>query len=194
MEVCGDKMDIQEPTSIYSVREVDNAALDLEILYENWNGMLCSYAFDYLSDMEAAKTVVNDAFVQLWKMENKPTHLKAYLYRAVKNACLNAISKRKLSIVYTDYAELELLSSHQEHSEPAEDEQERLLFLEMVIEKLPFKRKMVFKMFRFEELSYAEIAELLNISVRTVEDHLAKSMQFIHAQAKHLIHEKLTNA
>jgi RNA polymerase sigma-70 factor (ECF subfamily) len=48
-------------------------------------------------------------------------------------------------------------------------------------------------MFRFEELNYAEIAELLNISVRTVEDHLSKSMQFIHAQAKHLIDGKLTN-
>lgn len=187
-------MDIQEPSSIYSVRAVDNVALDLEILYKNWNGMLCSYAFYYLKDMEAAKTVVNDAFVQLWKMDSKPTHLKAYLYRAVKNACLNYISKRKLSIVYTDYAELEMLSDNKAHQEPVEGEQEKLLFLEMVISELPSKRQLVFRLFRLEGLSYLEISELLNISVRTVEDHLSKSMQFIHARAKHLVDEKLTNS
>lgn len=187
-------MDIQEPSSIYSVRAVDNVALDLEILYKNWNGILCSYAFYYLKDMEAAKTVVNDAFVQLWKMESKPTYLKAYLYRAVKNACLNYISKRKLSIVYTDYAELEMLSDNKEHQEPVEGEQEKLLFLEMVISELPSKRQLVFRLFRLEGLSYLEISELLNISVRTVEDHLSKSMQFIHARAKHLVDEKLTNS
>lgn len=187
-------MDIQEPNSIYSVRAVDNVALDFEILYKNWNGMLCSYAFYYLNDMEAAKTVVNDAFMQLWTMESKPTHLKAYLYRAVKNTCLNHLSKRKLSIVYTDYAELEMLSDNQGHQECIEGEQEKLLFLEMVISELPSKRQLVFRLFRLEGLSYAEIAELLNISIRTVEDHLSKSMQFIHARAKHVVDRKLTNS
>lgn len=187
-------MDIRERTSTYGSGKGNNSVPNLETAYNDYYGMLCTYACYYLNDMEAAKTVVNDTFVQLWKMESKPTYLKAYLYRAVKNTCLNHLSLRKLSIVYTDYAQLEMLSDHQQYSEQAEGEQEKLLFLETVIDKLPFKRKMVFKMFRFEELSYAEIAELLNISIRTVEDHLAKSMQFIHAQAKHLVDEKLTNA
>jgi len=184
-------MDIQESTR-YSIGTGEDTALNLEMLYHNWSGMLCSYAFYYLNDMEASKTVVNDTFLQLWKNDSKPINLKAYLYRAVKNACLNYLSQRKLSIVYTDYAELELLSDNQYFSDAIEGEQEKFQFLEKVIASLPSKRQLVFKLFRLEGLSYAEIADLLNISVRTVEDHLAKSMQFIHAKAKHLVDRKLT--
>jgi RNA polymerase sigma-70 factor (ECF subfamily) len=73
-------------------------------------------------------------------------------------------------------------------------ESEQLVFLHFLISKLPERRQLVFKMHRIEGFSYAEIAELLQISVRTVEDHLSKSMQFIYDQSQHLIHRKLTEA
>lgn len=178
-------MEIQQ--SAYYIEEVEQySSADLELLFKDLSGMLYHYAFYYLNDREAAQSVVNDTFMRLWNGKHKPAHLKPYLYKSVKNACLNYLAQHKDTILLKDFAELEVLSDVQP-LEQTEDTHDKLLFLERVITCLPAKRQLVFKMFRFEELSYAQIADLLNISVRTVEDHLAKSMQFIHAQAKHFL-------
>ncbi|SOD12828.1 sigma-70 family RNA polymerase sigma factor [Pedobacter xixiisoli] len=186
-------MEIQQQTERYIYEVEETSALDFDKLFKNFSEMLYNYAFYYLNDMEAAKSVVNDTFLRLWDGKRKPLYIKPYLYRSVKNACLNYLSQRKDNVVFKESFELENLSDGFVNVHHNEDTIDKLLFLEKVISNLPAKRQLVFKMFRFEELSYAEIAELLNISVRTVEDHLAKSMQFIHAQAKHLVDGKLTN-
>ncbi len=186
-------MEIQQQTNRYTPELGEYSAIDFESLFNHFSDMLYNYAFYYLDDMEAAKSVVNDTLLKLWNGKQKPSYIKNYLYKSVKNACLNYLSQRKDHVVLKDFSELETLSDSVWKVEDMEDANDKLLFLEKVISRLPAKRQLVFKMFRFEELSYAEIAELLNISIRTVEDHLAKSMQFIHAQAKHLVDQKLTN-
>jgi len=186
-------MEIQQQTE-QDICEVGVAIdLDFNSLFKRFSEMLYTYAFYYLNDMEAAKTVVNDIFLRLWNGKQRPLYIKPYLYRSVKNACLNYLSQRKDNVVLKESIELERLSDGSVDIHHTNETVDKLLFLEQVISNLPVKRQLVFKMFRFEELSYAEIAELLNISVRTVEDHLAKSMQFIHAKAKHLVDVKLTN-
>jgi RNA polymerase sigma factor (sigma-70 family) len=68
-------------------------------------------------------------------------------------------------------------------------ESDQLLLLQKLIAKLPEKRQRVFKMHRMEGYSYAEIAEQLDISIRTVEDHLAKSMSFLHEHMHQLLNK-----
>lgn len=194
VEVCANiGMEIQQTTDSFIDEVEKNSSLNFDELFKNFSELLYSYAFYYLNDMEAAKSVVNDTFLRLWNGKHRPLYIKPYLYRSVKNACLNYLSQRKNDVLLKDFSELEILSDGAKTFEHSDDTNDKLLFLEQVISNLPAKRQLVFKMFRFEELSYAEIAELLNISIRTVEDHLSKSMQFIHAQAKHLIDGKLTN-
>ncbi|MFN0292401.1 sigma-70 family RNA polymerase sigma factor [Pedobacter helvus] len=194
-DVCANiGMEIQQTTGSYSKKIKEKDPLDFDILFKNFSELLYNYADYYLNDMEASKSVVNDTFLRLWNGNHRPLYVKPYLYRSVKNACLNYLSQRKHNVVLKESSELEILSDGNICFEISDETNNKLIFLEQVISKLPAKRQLVFKMFRFDELSYAEIAELLNISVRTVEDHLAKSMQFIHAQAKHLVDEKLTNA
>jgi len=137
---------------------------------------------------------VNDLFVQLWFNKTKPENLKGYLFRAIKNASLNYLAQQRNSLLtLLDQEELTMISDLSPVSEAA-NESEKLIFLKDLIGRLPHRRQLVFNMHRMEGFSYAEIAGLLQISVRTVEDHLSKSMQFIHAHAKHLLHEKLTEA
>lgn len=186
-------MEIQQPADLYIEEVTAYSNLDFDTLYQDFNDILYTYAFYYLNDSEVANSVVNDIFLKLWKGKFRPIHIKPYLYKSVKNACLNYLSQNKNQIFLTDGAGLELLSNNIAEQTQSDDTNEKLLFLERVISNLPAKRQLIFKMFRFEELSYAQIAELLNISVRTVEDHLAKSMQYIHAQAKHLVDQNLTN-
>lgn len=166
-----------------------------ELLYSNWSLMLQKYAIYFLKDQAAAETIVNDVFVKLWLSGNAISYPKTYLYRSVKNACLNYLAQQQQQVVsYLAQDELQNISDLNVYHHQVPEESERLKFLEKLIDQLPPKRQLVFKLYRLEGLSYAEIAELLNISIRTVEDHLSKSMQFIYANAKHLLHQNLTES
>ncbi|MFC5284428.1 sigma-70 family RNA polymerase sigma factor [Pedobacter alpinus] len=159
-----------------------------ESLYKELSISLQNYADYFLQDSELAFTVVNDLFVNLWFSPTKPDNLKAYLYKSVKNQSLNHLKKNKKNFLsYLNQPDLnqvaELIAEPIGHDE----ESDQLVFLQQIINMLPKKRQLVFKMYRLEGFSYAEIADLLQISTRTVEDHLMKSMQFIHAKAKHLV-------
>lgn len=178
--------------------EIESKALDLiqfELLYKRLSNSLQKYADYYIKDIEAARTIVNDLFVQVWLKKEMPGNVNGYMYRAIKNACLNYLVQQKRSpLSYLEQDELTLVSDHHFAIEEINCESDKLRFLENIISKLPPKRQLVFKMYRLEGFSYAEIADLLQVSARTVEDHLSKSMQFIHAHSKHLVHQKLTEA
>jgi len=168
---------------------------EFEMLYNSMNSSLQKYAEYYVRDIEAAKSIVNDFFVQLWFKNEQPEQIKGYMYRAIKNASLNYLERSKRSpLSYLEQDELALISDLHIVNQEVSLESEKLKFLQKVIAELPEKRQLVFRMYRLEGFSYAEIADLLQISVRTVEDHLSKSMQFIHARSKHLIHTNLTEA
>ena len=183
----------------YAVSETTGKKLDqwdliqFEETYRRWSLLLQRYANYYVRDEEASHSIVNDLFVHLWFSKKHPDNIKGYLFRAVKNAALNVISRQKRSpIAYLDEPELTLVADLSPLNLEEADESEKLQFLQKVIGMLPERRQLVFKLYRIEGFSYAEIADLMQISVRTVEDHLAKSMQFIHAQAKHLVNDNLT--
>ena len=157
--------------------------------------MLQKYADYYVNDKEVAISIVNDLFVQLWFTKKNPENLNGYLFRAIKNAALNHISSQnKNPLSYIEHTELTVVADLSAQPEDNAHEADQLRFLEKVISMLPERRQIVFKLFRLEGFSYLEIADLLQISVRTVEDHLSKSVQFIHKESKHLVHQKLTEA
>ena len=159
-----------------------------ESLYKDLNISLRNYADYFLQDPELSFTVVNDLFVRLWFSPKKPDNLKAYLYKSVKNQALNHLKKNKKNFLsYLNQPDLTQVAEQIPETVATEEDTDQLAFLQKTINMLPKKRQLVFKMYRLEGFSYAEIADLLQISTRTVEDHLMKSMQFIHARAKHLV-------
>lgn len=185
----------EESIELPEQEEVDSEQFDL--LYSHWTPMLQKYAIYFLKDQASAETIVNDVFVKLWLSGNSISYPKTYLYRSVKNACLNYLAQQKQQVVsYVAQYELQNISDLNLNLDYhlVTEESERLVFLQNLIDQLPPKRQLVFKLYRLEGLSYAEIAEFLNISIRTVEDHLSKSMQFIYANAKHLLHYNLTES
>src|SRR5690606_14682911 len=147
---------------------------------------LCNYAFTFVADRDVAEEIVQGTFLYLWeKREAMEIHssLKSYLYTSVRNRCLNEIKRRK---VRQQQINREVLSSDASSESVSEEiaaweVEERI---QLAIEKLPEQCRMVFKLRRFEELKYAEIAEHLSISVKTVENHMGKALRIMREQLK----------
>jgi len=145
---------------------------------------LCGFSMKYIGEMEEAKSLVHEVFISLWeKFETLPedTNHRSYLYTAVRNRSLNYIRDRKKLVGLEDISEQGTEETNAFEVRELEKE------IELAINTLPEKCRMVFEMSRYEELKYAEIAQKMNISVKTVEAQMSKALSVLRqALAKYL--------
>lgn len=155
---------------------------EFEELYKIMYPVLKTYAIWLLKDADGAESVINDVFLKIWNNNIRPLEVKSYLYRSVKNASLNYLKSRRS--VYPDADENEVMEVKDLNPGPLERMQQKELehMVQQLIDMLPERRRVVVRLSRTEGFSYKEIAGLLDISVRTVEDHLVKGMQFLQEQ------------
>lgn len=138
---------------------------------------MCGFAMKYLIDLDDSKNLVHEVFVSVWeKFEELPadTNYRSYLYTSTRNKCLNFIRDNKKH-VRLDNAPDQEMALNENPLEVKELEKE----IELAINTLPDKCRQVFEMSRYEELKYAEIAEKMNISVKTVEAHMSKALALL---------------
>lgn len=149
-----------------------------ETIFNHYYAPLCLFAQQILRDDQKAEEVVQDSFVNLWgKRENiqVESSLKYYLFRSVKNHCLNQIQHLKIR---EKYAEKVKESFDQDlHDADYFIEVGLSRKIEKSIEALPEKRRQIFKMSREEGLKYKEIADQLNLSVKTVETQMGLALK-----------------
>lgn len=147
---------------------------------------LCAFAMGYLKDGDKAEDLVQDLFFRLWldrEKVNITTSVKAYLYAAVRNRCLNAVKAGSRVRALN-----EELDDHLQEEERTEDEHtERIARVQAAIEALPEERRKVFKLSRYEGLKYQEIAERLGISVKTVENQMGSALKTLRIELKDLM-------
>ena len=108
---------------------------------------------------------------------------KAYLYRAVHNRCLNYLEQGKVRQLYRNESvgKEEPLSAAADAGGERRELQERI---SRAIEKLPEQCRLIFRLSRFDEMKYAEIAAHLNISVKTVENQMGKALRILREELK----------
>jgi RNA polymerase sigma-70 factor, ECF subfamily len=157
-----------------------------EMLFRTYYQPLCNYAYTFVQDHDEAEEIVQSTFLQVWEKKSTleiRTGVKPYLYAMVRNACLNVLKHEK---VKQQHAEVELAfgerSSELVSRAVIASELEGKIYRAM--EALPEQCRLVFKLSRFEELKYAEIAEQLNISIKTVENHMGKALKIMREQLK----------
>ena len=131
---------------------------------------MCHFARQFLNDSELAEETVQELFVRIWEKREKlniETSVKHYFFRSVRNQCLNQIQHQKIK---QQYASKMKELSHQE-IDPDENyiEVDLLERIEKSIDSLPVKRQEIFRLSREQGMKYKEIAEELNISIKTVE-------------------------
>lgn len=157
-----------------------------EMIFKTYYQPLCNYAYSFVQDRDEAEEIVQSTFLSVWeKKENLTIHtgVKPYLYAMVRNASLNVLKHEKIKQQHAavELAVAERSSESVTRSVMASELEERIY---KALNKLPEQCRLVFKLSRFEELKYAEIAEQLNISVKTVENQMGKALKIMRDQLK----------
>lgn len=177
-------MDSQEIKVCEGIRKGDKTAF--ESVFKTYYGKLCAYANQIVSDKDASEEVVQEMFFQLWQKRSFliiETSLKSYLFRAVHNSCLNYIKHNKIKQAYSSQF-IQTNSAGSESQYSMDESGELMDLIGKAVEKLPPERKKVFMMIRYEERKYQEVADMLGISVKTVENQMGKAMQFLREALK----------
>jgi RNA polymerase sigma-70 factor (ECF subfamily) len=142
---------------------------------------LHAYAFTLLKDDAAAEEMVQNVFYKLWERQEGlhiTGSIAAYLYRAVHNESLNYLKHQKVR------AEHSLrVSYHMDGRGESATRTVRMKELEeklrTALNELPEGCRTVFQLSRFEELKYSQIAEVLGISIKTVENQMGKALKLL---------------
>jgi RNA polymerase sigma-70 factor (ECF subfamily) len=159
-------------------------------LYLHFNKKLVFFAVSLVRSKEIAEELVEDVFVRLWA--NRRTiasvdNITVYLYVAVKNRALNELSQKAKELIAAPFDYLDTTID-----EFAADPYELMITSEMmdrmkvVVETLPPRCKMIFKLVREDGLRYKEVAEILNISVNTIDVQMAIAIKKI-CTALHIV-------
>ena len=140
---------------------------------------LCFFAQKYVKDIDTAKEIVQDAFLSLWEKRDTidmDRQVKSYLTMIIHNKCTNYLrDNRKFD---TNILQIEnLLDVPEYESTDSLVTGELKVSIESAINELPEKCREIFVMNRYENLKYQEIADKLQISVKTVETQMSKALQ-----------------
>lgn len=151
-------------------------------VYSAYFHNLSLVSINYVKDPYLSEEIVQDVFIRIWenKAQLENVHsLKSYLYRAVINQSINFLNRQK----NLEQHHLKIAAQMDDsYFDTLHEEQElkRIIFAE--IERLPDQCKRVFKLSRFSDLKYREIALELNISERTVENHIAAALKILRSR------------
>lgn len=163
--------------------ENDNQLGAFEALFRKLQPALTRYAIFQLGQgqeaQEEAREAVQDAFINVWSKRDRLVFddgLKAYLYRAVRNHCLNRLKKVKLDTTEIDER---VMAIPDDGNADAHRKEEMLAAIFRQVDDLPVSCREIFLMSRMEGLSHKEIAEILEISPKTVENQVGIALKKI---------------
>lgn len=170
-------MSSSEKTLLKSLQKGNKEALTaLYNLY--WEPLFLS-AYNLLKKREVCEDIIQEVFINIWKNREKiqiKTSLKSYLYVSVRYQVYSHFRKNK------DNLHIELFENLDRRFQYATPEtklmhNELLQLINEVVKTLPKKCRIVYKMSREKQLSHKEISERLNISTKTVENHITKALK-----------------
>jgi len=152
-----------------------------EELFRSFFPSLVLFAQKYVPDQDTAKEIVHNVFINLWEKRQQVdtgSPLKSYLFTSVHNRCLNYIrDQKKFDKDETIFQRMDSADFSDGVDLLEEQELEQRIY--DALHSLPEKCREIFMLNRFEGLKYAEIAEKLGISVKTVETQMSKALKIL---------------
>lgn len=186
---------MQRPEEKDIIEEIRNNSnyKAFEKLFKANQPVLVIFAHKFVGDWEVARDLVQEVFAHFWENRNKitiETSLRAYLYAAVKNQCSNYIKHKMVEQKYSnrfllEFKELEhshYLNSPTQHESLYEKELEEKIM--KAISELPDQCRETFHLSRFHGMKSKNIAEKMNVSVRTVETQIYRALKALKGSLK----------
>lgn len=159
----------------------------LKELYDHFGGHLLELASAIIRSKEMAEEIVEDVFIKVWERRHKLSgieNLQWYLYVVTRNISLNYLRK----IYGKAHLNIEEISlPHYQVTPSPEDlmiSGELIKKINFAINDLPPKCKMIFKLVKEDGLKYREVAALLNINIKTVENQMGIALKKLHQSIK----------
>lgn len=154
-------------------------------LFTDFFAPLCVYAHRFVEDLSISEDLVQDVFFNLWKNRKSleiRTSTRNFLVTNVKNSCIDYLRRKEVEARYT--------AAQSQNTDSIYDTEDLYIISELeeninkALAKLPDKIRIVFEMNRFQDLTYAEIAQQKEISVKTVEAYMTKALKHLREELK----------
>lgn len=159
------------------IRTGDAAAF--EALFRTYADRLCAFVDQHVNAPEVAEEIVQDLFFEIWhgRQQWQPqTNVCAYLYKAARNKALDYLDHQRVVEAWKQQAGLDEVDAL-----PAPEEnlrqKELTRAVQDAIDRLPERQRLVLILNRRHGLTYAEVAETLDISIHTVETHMGRAFK-----------------
>lgn len=155
-----------------------------DTLFMRYYPLLCAYAKQFV-DFDDGQEIVQDVMVWFWEnssmqvIESSP---KNYLFRAVKNRCLTLINRNELKQRIVDSMFVNMQSQYEDPDFYVVEELTRNI--EAALARLPETYREAFEMNRFQNMTYHEIAEKLNVSSKTVDYRIQQALKLLRVELK----------
>ena len=173
------------PEWVERIRSGDEAAF--EALFRAFAPGLCVLVTRYVDSGAVAEELVQELFLDLWRRRSElvvETALSGYLYTAARHRALNHLKRENRFTRWCADA-----SQHREEADPtAPDESALLDALELqdAIQHLPARCRLIFSLNRHQEMTYAEIAQSLGLSIKTVETQMGRALRSLRERLRHV--------
>jgi RNA polymerase sigma-70 factor, ECF subfamily len=175
---------MKDPDSQFILQIKSGDKGSFEIIFRKYYQELCQHAYRFVTDVHLAEEIVQDFFFKFWiKRESLAVNssLKSYLFRAVQNHSLNHLEHVKINRKYADYIGFQTAAGGSAVTDHMiEKELERQI--QKAIVCLPARRREIFELSRFEGLKYQEIADKLEINIKTVESQMTKALEQLRSE------------
>lgn len=186
MKINQTKMDGRDCFSDdYLFQQIRNGQYEaMELFFNRYYAPLCRFGMSYESNSCLVEEKVADIFIQLWTNRNildKIKNPKSYIYVIVKNSLKTARKSQQFCQEIDETKTINSMFSPSREQEIIENEQKEMNtnLIREILDIIPKKSRQAFELSRIDGLKYKEIAEILNVTPKTVENHIAIALKFI---------------
>ncbi|HBZ35594.1 MAG TPA: RNA polymerase sigma-70 factor [Bacteroidales bacterium] len=174
---------LQDLLLVKRIKEGDIAAF--EQLFKSSYMSLLYYSISITGSKEISEEIIQELFYYIWKERDKlqiMSSLKGYLYKSVKNRSIQYLHSKCFNMQFKSSSEVEMNTGEDGESNMELKDLENVILKSM--EMMPIRRAQIFRMHRFDKMSYSEIAEKLSLSIKTIEAEIGKALKTLRREVK----------